>query len=507
MSLTKRIVKDSIQYSLSSYIYSTFKIFSSVMIRKVLPLTAMGNTTSLFLIIDHVKLNHLGVLNALDREVPYHKGKNDQKKIEDIQSTSLNFYFLITLITSSILGVAILILKHFTGNSPFLDGLMYVPLFLIAYTFFSYHRVILRAQNQFSLLSKLNILTTMIEIPSTILFVILFGVKGIVISIILTYFICCLYLKLKGQFNISINLFSIKLKELTSLLKIGFPLLIDQIVMGLFLRSDQFIIVFFLGQAELGLYSLALLAVNFIMPFSQTLYNVIAPRFYEAYGKCQDIHAIKKYLITPTIVITSFTAIFIGTAIIILPPFVYHVLPKYVNGLFAIKTLLFSTFFLSVINMWGYFLIATYRQNQIVVLNSCAMIINIILNVILIYFFNLGINGVALATTLAYMISSTFYIFYVHSFFTKKVKKHILLIFRIYFPILWVALVLFFMQPYIIYPHNSLFNDIYYTSFLIAIFLTTCLPLFFLINKESRIFNLLVQVFKEYKFTAVEKAY
>ena len=455
----------------------------------------MGHLSFLFMIIEYCKYSHAGLLQALDREIPFHKGRNETEKIIEIQRVSFNFYFFSTLILSAAIFVIALLLYLFGFNRPYMSGVIFIPGLLLSYMFVTYYRVILRARHQFRLLSYLNLLSAWIEVIACVGLVWIWGLPGVLIGLTLSSLFGGIYLWRKSQIRLPISPKWIQWTELKRLLKIGFPLILYDLVRMVFLSVDTIMIIAFLGYTQLGIYSVATMAFNFLMPLPRSIYNVITPRFYEAFGRSNDIQGIRKYLIEPTIIVGYLFSILIGSAIIFLIPLIYHMLSQYREGIHALIILMISPFFYSLIFMWCSFLIAMYKQMKMVYFNLIAIVISIGLNLFFVKGLHWGITGVAIGTSIVYALLSTLFITYVYSFYTVKIGAHFKLLFQLYFPAFWVGGVLWILARFSPFSHVSLISDLLHAGGLAALFFACCLPLAIYIGYRTQLFGTLLRIF------------
>lgn len=497
MSKSKTIIKDSILFSGSTYFSYIFKIITSLVIRRVLTPTFMGLLSEIMLWNEYSKSHHLGVLNALDREIPYYRGKENFKKIDEVKKTALHFSFCSSLVVMVVL-ISISLFKIITSEQDFNQGLLLVAFLIIAETISAYYRIILRANNKFMFLSKFNIAFSVVEAVSTIVLIFAFGYKGVLLALILTGIISIIYLIRRSGETIKLG-FNFKFSEVKHLLKIGFPLHLYELVRTLFLTIDRLMIIFLLGRTSLGLYSVATLAYNFLTPLPRGVYSVLFPKFYEAYGKTEDIAKVKHYLIKPTMIFAYLFPILIGISYIALPLLVEYILPKYREGLLPAQIFIFSTFFYSLIFMWQFFLIALYKQIKIVQFNLAAVIISVFLNYFFAKILNMNLSGIAIGTTLSHFLLSAALIGYVFSFYSKDIKEHVVLFLKLYFPIAWIGIVILILNLLFKYSHLSLRADISMALMLTGFLGIAFLPLLYYVNKETNILTLGWDMIKGYR--------
>lgn len=496
MSKSKTIIRDSIFFSGSNYISYIFKIINSLVIRRFLPPAFMGLLSELMLVNEYSKSHHFGVLNALDREIPYYRGKDDAAKVEEVKKTALNFSVASAFIACFCILTVAFYLKIINFDRDFINGLFLVAFLIVVEIIISYYRAILRTNNKFAFLSKFNIFFAVVETLSTFLLIILFGYKGVLLALIFTSIVAAPYLFNFSGVKIKLGL-SFKFKEITRLLKVGFPLHLYELIRTLFLTVDRLIIIVLLGRTSLGLYSIATMAYNFLTPLPRGIYNVLFPRFYEAYGKTEDIEKVKHYLIKPTMIFAYLFPLLIGVGSTILPLIVEYVLPKYREGLLPAHIFIFSTFFYSLIFMWQSFLIALYKQIKIVQFNFMAVIICIGLNYLFVKTFDMGLNGIALGTTLSHFILSAIVIAYVFYFYTKKIQEHIAFFLKLYFPILWVFGILFVFRYFFNYRYISLSGDLLRALIFNVVLVLCCTPLLYYINKKTDVLTLMLEIIRK----------
>jgi O-antigen/teichoic acid export membrane protein len=458
----------------------------------------MGLLSELMLVNEYSKSHHLGVLNALDREIPYYRGKGDTSKVEEVKRTSLNFSLATALLACLVIFAISFYLKIINFDRDFINGLFLVALLIVVEIITSYYRAILRTSNRFTFLSKFNIFFAIVETASTVSLIILFGYKGALLALIFTGIIAAFYLFNFSGLRIKFG-FRFRFKKAVELLKVGFPLHLYELIRTLFLTVDRLIIIVLLGRTSLGLYSIATMAYNFLTPLPRGIYNVLFPKFYEAYGKTQDIEKVKHYLLKPTMIFAYLFPLLIGVGSTILPLIVEYILPKYKEGLMPAHIFIFSTFFYSLIFMWQSFLIALYKQIKIVQFNLMAVVICIGLNYLFVKTFNMGLNGIALGTTLSHFILSAIVITYVFYFYTKKVQEHISLCLKLYFPILWVFGILFVFRYLFNYRYISLSGDLLRALIFNIVLVLCCMPLLYYINKKTDVLTLILETIRKPK--------
>jgi len=105
-------VREFILFSFSTILYQGSRFLTSFFGAEILGPSIFGLWNMLSLILTYGYIAHLGVINAMNRDVPLFKGKGNLKKVEEIRQVSLGFISISTLLTSATIAIsAILVLK------------------------------------------------------------------------------------------------------------------------------------------------------------------------------------------------------------------------------------------------------------------------------------------------------------------------------------------------------------------------------------------------------------
>lgn len=490
MTKTKTIIKDAAKFTIGGYISSVCNFASSVIVRRILDPFFMGVYTELLLIFDYAKYNHLGIIDSLDRQIPYYNGKKEFKKTETVKDAGASF----SLIASFIVAAAITVISFvFQGrlSKPLSTGLMIIAIMIVVQTMSSFYITLARTHHQFGPLSKYIILVAVCDVGFKAALGIKFGMMGILWATVITLALGMIYLFNTSRISFVLTL-KISGKTVMELLEIGFPLLLASFAF-LTLRSvDRFMIISFLTKEDLGYYSIALMMHSFVFQFPNLIYVVLFPRFYEAFGNSENnLNNLRGYLERPTLIFAYLFPIIVGIAVILMPVFVRYVLPKYTQGITAAAILLFGTVFLSITYMSGYLLIALKKQRMLILISLLCTVISVITNLIFLNILHLGINGVAWASFLSYFFYSLFLIGYAASHYMKNARQIGVFLSHLYGPLLWTMVVYSGFKIIFHYSFNSFKSDIFNMALECGLFLVLTLPLLFYANKKVALIEIL----------------
>lgn len=484
----KKFFNDMLFYLSSNFFANFLNFITGIVVRRILEPAIMGLFNEIMLIFDYARYSHMGIIDALDREMPYFYGKKDYEKVERLKDTG----FTICLIVSLLISIGIFIATWFiklNGNNILVGGVRIVSLMIVLRFITSLYIVLNRSRNRFSVISKYTIFVAVLDIVFKIFLTIKFGLYGLLWASLLTLGIGLLYFykasgeKLKFIFNFPF-------KEVVCLLKIGFPLLVMGIVFMTLTNIDRIMIIRLLDRENLGFYTIALMVNGYIAQLPSLVYGVFFPRFYQAYGEKQDIFEIKKLFMKPTLIFAYLFPILIGLVIIILPLLIHYVLPAYIPGLIPTYFLLFESLFIALASMPIYLLVALNKQIYIVLIGTMCIFLGVGLNYLFVKKFDLGLSGIAIGTSLVYFIYVTILIAYSYSKYTKKVLSHLGFFIKVYLPFFWILILLWALRIFTFRASGNIYKDFYIVFYKGIVFLLSCLPLILYANKKTGILTL-----------------
>lgn len=487
MTKTHAIVKDATKFTISGYLSSICNLVSATIVRRILDPFFMGIYSELMLIFDYAKYSNLGMLDALDRQIPYYNGKNDIQSTEEAKDIGGSFTLFVSLIGAlAISGYSLIFASRLSRD--FASGLYVIALMLVIQAAATFYVTVVRAHHLFGPLSRYVIFVAVFDILFKALLGAIFGLQGILWATVATLSIGAAYLYLKAGIGVKI-IGIISVYKVKMLLGIGFPLLLSSFAFMVLRSVDRLAIIAFLTSEDLGLYSIAVMAHSFVFQLPNLIYTVLFPRFYEAFGNTEEIGKLKGFLEKPTMAFAYVFPALIGASVIMLPLFINYVLPKYTAGILPASILLFGTFFISITNMSGYLLVAVGKQKVLVIIGGFCVLISAVLNTISIKVFNSGIGGVAFATSLAYFLYSLILIGYAMGHYvTRSIYERIKFFAEIYLPLVWVIAVLSILRIFFRYGFRDIGSDMLKVSFELAVFFALLLPLFLRANRKTAIF-------------------
>lgn len=493
MEKTKKFFKDIFFYSGSNIFSNALNFITGIVVRRLLQPALMGLFNEIMLLFDYAKYSHLGIIDALDKELPYFYGMKNYKKVEALKDIG----FTICLGLASFMSFGLFVwsfFMKFSNDKMFINGARIVMLMIFLNLLNALYIVLNRSRNRFSIISKYTIIIAVLDIITKVFLVIKFKLYGLLWASVLTWMLGLIYFYKASDEKFKL-IFNFPFAELSRLFKIGFPIFIMGFVYMTLKNIDRIMIIRLLNRESLGFYTIALMVSVYVIQLPNLIYAVIFPRFYQAYGEKQNIFEIKEIFIKPTMVFAYFFPILIGFIILILPLLIWYILPNYLPGLLPACLLLLGSFFLSIVNMPGYLLIVLNRQIYMILIGAISIFVGAVLNYLFIRRLNLGLPGVAIGTSIAYFFYSTVLIVFAFKNYTSRFYSHIKLLAQLYLPFLWVWILLLILQSFVFISSGNIFKDFYITFYKSLIFLFCCIPLMLYANKKTSILSLLKRTY------------
>lgn len=291
---------------------------------------------------------------------------------------------------------------------------VYVVLYVLSAVLSTMMSALLRGIGRTDYYAVFNFLTSLLKILFNVLFiaVLYWGVKGMLLASILAQLcVPLMYIyKLKIWKYISFDGVNKQLAE--EMIRYSVPLIPNKISWLIINLSDRIIIMNVLGSSASGLY-----AVSYKFPnLMDTVYGFFYQSWKESSARVMGERSQDEFynMIYRYLKDFMYSVVLIMTAFM---PLVFHVMidEAYFEGILLVPILLLGTYFANISGFYGGIFTA-YKDTKIMGTTTiAAAMINIIVNLILIY--NLGLYAAALSTLVAN--------FAVYIYRKNKVKKYV----------------------------------------------------------------------------------
>lgn len=337
----------------------------------------LGIWLQLQLITIYGGLAHFGLFNAVNRQVPFHRGRDEPDRaryVENVVRGVLLFFFAAGLI---VIGA-----MYFAGITATERGRGVFTLVFIAIVTLGidFHLGLFRARHEFGragLASVVSALVIVLGLP----LVYYWGFDGLLwrAAIAATAgLVACVALD-GWNFNATFDW-----KATVDLLRIGLPIMIVGLGTVAFASMDRTLIILLLDDNAMGQYAMCFALAKVLALFPIAIGQVYYPRMTELYAA----EGISKPLIRRCIHASALSAVIVGVlssgAFLAMPWVVGEYFPKYAEGLPALKIALISYFLLALAAGPAYFTISTVQKRR----QLLAVVLGIVVTVALAYAFS-----------------------------------------------------------------------------------------------------------------------
>jgi len=485
---SKAIFRHLLTYVPSRYLAQVFQLATALFVRNVLGPFYTGVWSTLRIVISYASYSSLGMMNAIFFKIPLLNGEG--KKDKAIQLQNIVFTFLMGGALAISLGVVVYAIIFRSTLPPFMFvGLLLVAAEIIVQRLYAYHTSLLRAEKDFGILSRTVIIDAVVHLGLVLLFVSRFQLYGLLVVVILLPMINVGYIYTQKKFTYKLQL---DRKELVENLRFCFPLFIRKSLINILNSIDRIMVVSFFGFHALGLFSIAFMTRNYSEGLYRNFSHVISPYFLEEFGETGDLKGVSKYVVKPTLIMAYVMAGLLGGVFIFSDPLIYYVLPKFTQGLPAMRIYLLATFFSVLSTQATVFITARNKQVHLIPIALVSIILNITLNIGFIRA-GFGLMGIATATS----ITTGLAFLYTYAYAMKNVEsfgKIVMLLIDVLLPLLVVTGALMLFDHFIQIP-NLFVESCAQLVLLAAIFA----PLLWLLNKKTNIGRFAWQYLKEKK--------
>jgi len=368
--------KTMIYFSISSFIYSLCLMATNIVVIRWIPAREMGLWNTLFVITSYTFILQLGVINGLNRELPYYLGKNDIDKAYQLAANGL-FVAMIAGMISLILALFSFVYAIWFYNADILTlfTLLAISFIVIIYFYQNYLIVTYRTNSAFRKLSNVYLINSLIILVSLILVWKYryngFLVRSVVLSIFLTL---GLHLfrpikKIKPVY---------KKEHFLTLLKTGIPLFLGGYIGGLAKTINRVFLANFAGIIYVGYYSPALAILVVMNMFPAQVAQYLYPQMSFEYGKTGNKQKLWGWVWKSTFGLILILLPVGIAAWFILPWAIQNFFPAYTSGIFAAQLAVISGILTG--SLVGINVLNSIKAfKTIILLNSFKLILNVVL--------------------------------------------------------------------------------------------------------------------------------
>lgn len=304
---------------------SGLRMASAVLTARFCDPSSLGLFNAIGLVLGYAPFFQLGILNGLNRELPYHFGKGDIRKFNDLASAAQAWAIAVGgVLAAALLGAACW--YGLQGNMPVAAGCAANAFAVFALFYGQYYlQFLYRTRGDFSALA-------------------LFGVAQSALALVLVtliwafgYYGLCLRLAAANLFLMALLWHWRPVKvvprwdrlQLLHLLKVGAPIFGVGMIYGWWSVLDATLVLKEMGTTALGLYALVGMTNQAMTLPSQAVSSITYPQMAEQYGRNGSYRDCVRIAIKPCLWLLAGMAPLAAAVWWLAPALIDRLLPKY----------------------------------------------------------------------------------------------------------------------------------------------------------------------------------
>jgi O-antigen/teichoic acid export membrane protein len=419
MSYLKKLFKlpglsNVLSFGSATFISSALSFVLGVLSRNILGPEQYGYWVSLSIAFTFIPLLQLGVLNAMNREIPYYVARNSIEEVNKIRQKT--FSYLITFPTFIMLLLLLFSIFVYKSNvaSEYKVGFIFISfigmlLFLSAYVEMHYKSI-----QDFRSVSKLIAVKGVVQSVLSIVFILFFGFIGLFLGILAALIIEMIMGR--QAFKKMSFIFDFRFQNYLPLIKTGFPILMVGLIWSVLIATDKIILTIMMDSSALGNYSVALLVFSTMMLLPQVISQVYYPKIVTMVSK-EEYQQIKQSYkrVNFFLLVISLSVVLVG--LLILPPIIRLMMPEYETGLVSAQILLVGLIPLTLVNYAANYFNATHNHKLYIKILVVCILMNILLSITLLLMYP-DISMVAIGTSITFLL----YFILMNTFFWRIIK-------------------------------------------------------------------------------------
>ena len=266
------IFKNIARYSASNLYRHILGLLTAFIRPKLLMPEMYGLWSLLNIIPTYSSYLHLGSRSSMRFLIPYYESRRDQKKIQEIKGNVFHGTLYMNLF---FFGVLILFAFRSGLSMEVKAGLIASSLIVMLTCYYEHYISLLKGYQKFGLVSASNVLRATITFILSAVLIYYFGIYGAFTSVIFSLLMTIFFLKARQVLE---HHFGFQMGAFLRIVKMGFPILLFNIVAVLLRTFDKIIVSFFLGNEQLGYYGISTMILGALMNIPGVSREVLEPR-------------------------------------------------------------------------------------------------------------------------------------------------------------------------------------------------------------------------------------
>ena len=339
----RRVVRDSVVVTLGGQLERILGTLTALVLRWGLDPAQLGVYTGLRLFLDQTNRTSLGVGLGAVQEIPILRaaGREDEaRRVADVAYTTNTLTCLVYALALLVWAwLRVPLLKSDPLAAEWTWGLVAVAGLTLVKRYESFLIAVLRAHREFVLTTELDVIEALVSAAAIALGLALCGFWGLLaaVGVILGVKIAYLHARHPLRFR-----WEWELGTAGRLMRVGLPILANTAAFGAVLNLDRVLILWRVpdGARAAGLYSVAIMGTSWSLDLAGRIVLVLYTSLQTTLGRTGDVDAVARQAAVTTEAQATPLAAGSAVAYLVGPLFLGSLMPRYVEGLPALRPLL-----------------------------------------------------------------------------------------------------------------------------------------------------------------------
>jgi len=260
--------------------------------------------------------------------------------------------------------------------------------------YIGYYTAILEATYRFQIISSVNYIRTTISFCASVVLISLYSIYGLYAAALFTLVSTVIYLRWKHPLGRQ-RIFDRSL--LVRLVRQGFPIMIFNLCTDLISQSDKLIIAGIIGTEYVGYYAIAIMVHHFVMNIPVAARSVNETRLMRNLENHTPQEVLSEYFFRPLITTAYLMPFLVGSVILVMPPVIPAILPRYAPGVIPAQILTFGCYFFSLFFVTRGIIVARQLQVKASMIMFAVASLHVVIGIVCLKM-GFGINGMAVVS-------------------------------------------------------------------------------------------------------------
>jgi O-antigen/teichoic acid export membrane protein len=429
----RKLIRDSVLFASVNYVVRAALMLRGVVAASLLGPAAYGAWNALMLVLDYGALSPLGTQQGLDQLVPQRHGAGDaagtrramRAAVFNLLVASALFAMLVMGWLARNRGGQILTHWHFGGVALALAIVLLVNLS-------NYKLSVSRSLGEMGAVTTWFLLQGAFGTALGLSLIPWFGAWGLLWGWAAGTLVAFAWITVRSWHWVEIR--PVPSRDVVELLRVGFPMYL-YLASTLVMRTlDRIVILRFVGTEALGMYSLAVMAMTFVLYLPDSVSYVLYPHFVRRFNEAgRDVGAIRDRIERVLSGLAVVMPALCGVGFIVAREVAFAVLPQFVEGATAARILCFGAGPLAIANLSSIVLMTLGRQLWLAPLALVGVALGLTLDVQVLQR-GYGITGVAWATLATFLVTSMLLTWFAATALGEPARERVRFVARLFVP-------------------------------------------------------------------------